>query len=113
MTVNKLYKRYINNNLTDILDDDKIIDRLVIKYEEKIDSTKDNDASIVNIILKRLIIKKIKSLAICISNDEKISNEIRNEISLKEESGDILSSHIFIILIKQLQLEKRLNKGIL
>ena len=58
MTVNKLYKRYINNNLTDILDDDKIIDRLVIKYEEKIDSTKDNDASIVNIILKRLIIKK-------------------------------------------------------
>ena len=62
MTVNKLYKRYINNNLTDILDDDKIIDRLVIKYEEKIDSTKDNDASIVNIILKRLIIKKIKTL---------------------------------------------------
>ena len=72
MTVNKLYKRYINNNLTDILDDDKIIDRLVIKYEEKIDSTKDNDASIVNIILKRLIIKKIKSLAICISNDGKL-----------------------------------------
>ena len=64
MTVNKLYKRYINNNLTDILDDDKIIDRLVIKYEEKIDSTKDNDASIVNIILKRLIIKKIKSLCL-------------------------------------------------
>ena len=56
MTVNKLYKRYINNNLTDILDDDKIIDRLVIKFEEKIDSTKDNDASIVNIILKRLIL---------------------------------------------------------
>ena len=64
MTVNKLYKRYINNNLTDILDDDKIIDRIVIKYEEKIDSTKDNDASIVNIILKRLIqISHLKPLS--------------------------------------------------
>lgn len=110
MTVNKLYKAYIKNNLTDILDDEKIIERLVIKYEVKTDITKENDTSRVNIILKKLIIKKIKSLAICISNDEKISKEICNEISLKVESGDILSSHVFIILIKQLQLEKRLNK---
>lgn len=60
--------------------------------------------------LELLIKQRIKELAFCDLNDSINGNETFQEISLMVQDGEIYSSNVFKILVRQLQLEKRLRK---
>lgn len=111
MLVYNLYKTFITNHLNDILDGGgKINKKLATKYENELGTIAMDGSFTINRKLKNLIEQKIKGLALCDSNDVSITEERRHEISLMDRNGDILSSRTFRTMIRQLQLEKRLNK---
>lgn len=111
MMVNNLYKSYISNQLSDILDDEEeIIGKLVTKYEDELKLERSESTFVIKSKLKNIIEQKIKDIASCDINNDSTTKERQNDIILMEQDGNVLSSYIFRTMIKQLQLEKRLYK---
>lgn len=108
MDICSKYKKYINNNLEDISNFkiENEMHNLIKKYQ--IEST-DNLYKCKD-ELKKIIIQRMNNIAVYNINKENISPEEDNEIRYKEQIEEIVSSALWIDIIKQLCLEKRLLK---
>lgn len=108
MDICSKYKESINSNLEDISNFN--IEKEMPNLKEKYQMESMNSLYKYKDELKKIIIQRIKNIAVYNINKENISPEEDNEIRHKEQIEEIVSSALLSDIIKQLYLEKRLLK---
>jgi hypothetical protein len=111
MSVCDLYKTFITNRLSDILEySEKPNEILIAKYAAELKDKDYTTSFAKNNKLKNLIVDRIKSLSVYNLNDNTLTDVQRQEFAVMEKDGDIVSGLDFRVIAKQLQLEKRLHR---
>jgi hypothetical protein len=101
------YKTFIDNSYAELSSSKE---SLISKYLVENNKVPLENTFAVDKQLELLIKQRIKELAFCDINDSISGNEMFQEISVMVQDGEIFSSNVFKILVRQLQLEKRLRK---
>lgn len=111
MTIYNLYKTFITNHLSDILEyGEKSNEKLIAKYAAELKHEACETFFAKNNKLKNLIEDRMKSLSVYNLNDDTLTDVQRQEIAVMEKEGDIISALNFRVMAKQLQLENRLQR---
>lgn len=104
------YKEFIDSHINDIsVYDVKSKSKLIGKYEDDLEpelllNTFNNNAMVNN-----NIVRKAKDMAVYNTNDENITSTENQDILVKEQKAEIISSSSFRIIIRHLKLEKNLD----